>query len=141
MGEGREKFSRVDDKRNLPSWAKSASEAFKAAMDNDLHIPGAMAALFDMVHEGNKALDAGVGPVESSNVRDVLTDFDRVLGFLRKESQAAAKEVMKLVDEREKARKSGNWRQSDGIREKLIELGWEVRDTRGGPHVIRRREK
>jgi len=47
-------------------------------------------------------------------------------------------EVEILVQEREKARKQGQWGEADRIRTQLTRLGWEVRDTPSGPQLIHR---
>ncbi len=44
-------------------------------------------------------------------------------------------EVLALVEEREAARGERDWAASDGLRQRIAELGWEVRDTPGGPEL------
>jgi len=120
---------------SLPAWADKARDGFKAALDNDLGISEALAALFDMVHDGNKAMDAGQKDWNAAAVLDLLDEFDRVLGVLGKSGNEASEEVRQLAADREKARQSKNWAESDRIRRRLAELGWEVRDTPAGPKL------
>lgn len=47
-------------------------------------------------------------------------------------------EIELLVQERERARKQGQWGEADRIRAQLARFGWEVRDTPSGPQVIYR---
>ena len=47
------------------------------------------------------------------------------------------KEILKLVEEREKLRKKGNWGKADEIRKKIEERGWRVEDTESGPKIKR----
>lgn len=47
-------------------------------------------------------------------------------------------EIELLIQERERARKQGQWGEADRIRAQLTRLGWEVRDTPSGPQVIHR---
>ena len=47
-------------------------------------------------------------------------------------------DVAQLVNEREKARREKNWKRSDELREQIVALGWELRDTKDGPKVTRR---
>jgi cysteinyl-tRNA synthetase len=42
-----------------------------------------------------------------------------------------------LVSEREGARSAGDFATADGLRERLAELGWEVRDGPSGPELRR----
>lgn len=46
-------------------------------------------------------------------------------------------EVLALVEEREDARARRDWETADTLREGIAALGWEVRDTRGGPQVVK----
>jgi len=121
----------------LPGWAKSTRERFDAALDNDLNISEALAALFDMVHSGNKALDSGREMGGAVAVLDLLSDLDRVLGFPPTERGQVLPEIMALVEDRDAARKAKDWAQADVIRERLAQLGWEVGDTPEGAKVKR----
>ncbi|MDD5467730.1 MAG: hypothetical protein PHS96_07975 [Anaerolineales bacterium] len=47
-------------------------------------------------------------------------------------------EVMSLVVARSAARRQGAWGEADRLREQIEALGWEVRDTAGGPELVRR---
>lgn len=131
----------AERKEELPKWAKEARRGFKNALDDDLNMPEALGAMFEMTHAGNKSMDARELDSDSAAcVIDVLSDFDLVLGFLRKEDHEAGEEVMRLVEEREKARKARKWKESDMIRKRLAELGWEVRDMPEGPKLKKRSE-
>lgn len=58
----------------------------------------------------------------------------------RAEAEAAPEppaDVLDLVEEREAARARRDWATSDALRERIRELGWEVRDTRTGPELAR----
>jgi len=120
----------------LPEWAEKAKDGFKAALDNDLNMPEALAALFDMVHDGNRALDTGsVTAGQADAVVRLIGDFDRVLGFLAKSGGEVDEAVTILVEQRQAARKAKNWAESDRVRDELARLGWEVRDTPQGPKL------
>ena len=108
-------------------------EAFLEALADDFNTPRAMAALFELVAEGNRRPLAGArGTVEE------------MLGLLGLESVAAAEEAPadpeaeRLLAEREEARGARDFERADRIRDRLAELGWEVRDTAGGARLVRR---
>jgi hypothetical protein len=46
-------------------------------------------------------------------------------------------EVLSLLDERQAARARQDWSTSDELRERIVALGWEVRDTPSGPELVR----
>jgi cysteinyl-tRNA synthetase len=120
---------------NLPEWAQKAKDAFVAALENDLNVPEALAALFGLAHDGNKALASKSSAHEAGAVLGFLSDADRVLGLMDKGSDEADEAVKALAADRENARKAKNWAESDRIREKLAGLGWEIRDTPQGPKL------
>jgi len=124
----------TDDR--LPDWAAKAGEKFKSALENDVNMPEALAALFDMVHDGNRALDTGgMSAGQAGLVVRLIADFDRVLGFLAKAGGEVDEKVNKLAELRQAARKAKNWAESDRIRDELAGLGWEIRDTPQGPKL------
>jgi len=123
----------------LPAWAATAAAAFKAGLDDDLNIAESLAALFDMTHAGNRAMDSGeLSPGGAAAVVDLLTDFDRVLGVLAHVEEQAGEDVRALLDRRAAARAARDWAESDRIRDALAEQGWIVRDTPEGQKVVRK---
>jgi len=124
---------------DLPEWAKQGRDGFVAALDDDLNISGALGVLFDMVRDGNKALDGKVvGPKQAAAVLSLWNGFDTVLGFLQPVAAAVDPEIQSLVDERQAARKAKNWAESDRLRDLIAAKGWEVKDTAQGPKVRRK---
>ena len=119
-----------------PAWADEAIDRFTAAMDDDLNISGALGALFDMIHAGNKALDGGQADAAAAGgALATLRALDRVLGLLQEAGatvDAAARELAAL---RQKARESKNWPEADRLRKELLALGWMVKDTPQGPEL------
>jgi cysteinyl-tRNA synthetase len=123
------------EEAELPPWAVIARENFNRAMNTDLNVPEALGALFDMVHTGNRAMDADALEGDAGAVLELLADFDKVLGVLASESEEADAEVLSLVEARTAARQAKDWAESDRIRDELKARGWEVRDTPDGAKV------
>ena len=120
----------------LPEWAEQARLNFEAALDNDLNISEALAALFELIHSGNKAMDETNALPEAGAVLTLINKFDLVFGCLQGEEKANAdEEVLALAAERTEVRKAKNWARADEIRDRLTKLGWEVRDTPEGPKL------
>ncbi len=131
-----------DFRTSLPRWATVADVSFRQALDNDLNISESLAAVFDMIHEGNRMLDEQLKKGEDvalpcASVLALLKDFDRVLGYLEKAETQAGEEVLQLVRDREAARGAKNWAESDRIRDRLAALGWEIRDSKAGAKLVR----
>jgi cysteinyl-tRNA synthetase len=125
----------------VPTWASLAKDRFKMALDNDLSISDALSALYDLIRDGHKAMDQGeLTSVQASGILEILNDFDRVLGFINMQParpEEIPPELQELVKQREEARKSKDWEKADNIRRKLMEYGWEIRDTPEGPKLKR----
>jgi len=121
----------------LPAWAVEAGTAFDAAMDQDLNVPEALAAVFALVHGGNKALDRGERGF-GDKVLDLLADMDRVLGVLLQPAEALPEAVQAKLDARAAARAAKDWQASDRLRDDLAAMGWVVKDTPEGQKVGKR---
>lgn len=120
----------------LPAWAKDTRTKFAEAMDDDMNISGAMAAVFDTVHAGNKAMAAA--PLPANEARAVVSlwqELDAVLGLLIPREEQVSDEVNQLLEARTAARAEKDWAESDRIRDRLAELGWTVKDTPEGPKL------
>ncbi len=119
-----------------PDWAETARRRFDAALADDLNVAEALGALFDLVHAGNKGLDAGsVAKEQAAAVRNLMAAFDRVLGFLAKPQDAVPEAAVKLLEERQAARQAKNWAEADRVRNELTTLGWVIQDTPQGPKL------
>ncbi len=124
----------------LPPWAESARSKFQAALDDDLNVSEALAALFDLIRDGNKALnEKGMTAEAGRRVLDWMGDMDRVFGFLKAEETSADPEALRLMELRQQARKNKNWAEADRVRDELAARGWVIQDTPKGPVLIRKK--
>ena len=108
---------------------------FGEAMDDDLNISVALAALFDFVRDVNNLLDAGeVSKEEAKQITDLISAFDKVLGVIGKVKAETAlpKEAEELIRKRDEARKRKDWKAADAIRQQLKEMGILIEDTATG---------
>ena len=67
----------------------------------------------------------------------VLLKFDTVLGLdIGKEEKIdLPEEIKNIIEERKQARVNKDWNKSDGLRDKLISLGYTVKDIKDGMEV------
>ncbi len=118
---------------------------FVTAMDDDLSTPAAMAALHEVVREGNKLLPGGDSPALRGNLASVRGMLG-VLGLdpLSEPWRSAGGDdtalrhvvdtlVRSLVARREQARADKDWATADAARDQLREAGIDVEDTPAGP--------
>jgi len=110
---------------------------FCDAMDDDLRVGDALAALFDFVREVNNLIDKNMlSKEEADEVYELTLGFDNVLGVvgdIRKERKLP-KEAEELIRKREEARKTKDWKTADQIRAQLKAMGIAIEDTDQGLH-------
>jgi cysteinyl-tRNA synthetase len=109
---------------------------FRAAMDDDLDTPKAVALLFAQVKLANAALDNGqdAGPVIRA-VREITA----ALGLpLRTDTRVLSDDVAELVRQRDAARADKDFAAADRIRETLTKMGYVVEDGAAGTQVRRK---
>jgi cysteinyl-tRNA synthetase len=123
----------------LPDWAEMARKKFDAGLADDLNIAESLGALFDMVHAGNCAMNAGTVTAEQAGaVLKLIEGFDKVLGCLAKPQEDVPAAALNLLEQRQQARQSKNWAEADRVRNELTALGWVIQDTPQGPKLKRK---
>ena len=106
-------------------------QGFIQAMDDDLNISAAMAALFGSVKKINiltrgKKIDAE----GASKVLDVFRSIDTVLELLEFDDDVENPTIQKLIKARDQARSEQNWELADRIRNQLRASGIIVQDDK-----------
>jgi cysteinyl-tRNA synthetase len=113
--------------------AVRAAREFEEYMDDDLDMPRAMAAIHDLVRETNRAMEGVEASAKNlEEIHDLLMRLDEVLGFLRHERERLTGEDARLLEERELARKRGDYATADDIRSQLLRRGVILEDTPQG---------
>jgi cysteinyl-tRNA synthetase len=121
------------DDSGLSAVLDGARSAFEAAMDDDLNISAALGALFELVRELNRRIDArSLSTDDAGRAVAWLRDVDRVLGVLPAEADELPADLRKLLDDRVAARAARDWAASDRLRDELAARGIAVEDTRDG---------
>jgi cysteinyl-tRNA synthetase len=107
-------------------------QRFMEAMDDDFNTAQAIAALFDLAREVNRAAEEG-HPIKEA--QETFTELAEVLGLTlgeRKELPADAEPFIELlISIRSELRAQKQWALADSIRASLRELGISLEDT---PH-------
>ncbi|EMQ97165.1 cysteine--tRNA ligase [Paeniglutamicibacter gangotriensis] len=117
------------------------TEAFASAMNDDLNVPMALAALHETVRRGNTALAAGDMEAADQALQQVMAmtytlglDDTIEAGGAADAAQSAALDVLvaaQLAD-RAAARSAKDWARSDAIRDTLAAAGILVEDSADG---------
>ncbi|MCQ2367564.1 MAG: cysteine--tRNA ligase [Kiritimatiellae bacterium] len=139
LDDARKSLARIDacvekaTEGTVPEWANKHLEDFTNAVNDDLNIPSAFAALFSLVRDAN-----GKG---AEGTLSVFKRMDEVLGLIffenEKKEESIPEEIAALLEERKVARAAKNWAESDRIRDLLKEKGYAVKDSKEGQSVTR----
>ena len=106
----------------MAAQVETARQGFVDAMDDDLNTPQALAVLFDLAKEINRARDDGRGALAAQGLLLELAD---VLGLrLEQPEQAieAAPFIDLMIQIRSELRAAKQWALADRIRDGLAEL-------------------
>jgi cysteinyl-tRNA synthetase len=112
---------------------------FEEALDDDLNISGALGFLFETIRETNRTMDRN--EMKPASAHESLAWWKRINTVLQIESETELDppaQVLHLAKEREAARREMDWKRSDELRDQILELGWEPRDTKDGQKLARR---
>jgi cysteinyl-tRNA synthetase len=121
------------DALDLEEVLAGARARFEAALDDDLNVSAALAALFDLVRELNRRIaDRSLSTPDAARALGTLRELDRVLGILPDEADDLPAGAAELLAARDAARANRDWASSDRLRVELAALGVAVEDTRDG---------
>lgn len=113
---------------------EKAQKDFADGLSDDLNISVALRALFDLIREGNTLIaKERIYSQDAEKLRKFIRTLDTILAVLPEEKdELLPADIMKRVEEREKARKEKNYELADRIRNELLEQGIVLEDTKKG---------
>ncbi len=121
------------DDPTMTTLLDGARTAFGDALDDDLNISEGLAAVFDLVRELNRRVEARtMSSADARAAAATLRDLDMVLGVLPDPADDLDPATAAMLEARAAARAARDWAGSDRLRDELLELGIAVEDTRDG---------
>jgi cysteinyl-tRNA synthetase len=117
--------------------ACALEEHFRQAMDDDLNTAEAIGAIFEYIRDINLAFERGG---DGRSAQAALAALDRVLDVLGlvPEDETIPAEVIELAKLRQEARTARNFKEADTLRDRILALGYEIKDTPEGPKINKR---
>ncbi len=105
---------------------------FKDKISDDINLPQALAVFHGVMKSD----------LEPGSKLATIYEFDRVLGLdleniMEKDEIIFPQNIQDLLDQRENARESKDWKQSDVLRDEILTLGYSVSDLGGKQNVER----
>ena len=104
---------------------------FTQAMDHDLNVSAALAALFSNVRRINALIQEG--GIDADDAVRIIAGFravDRVLGVFDFSAPALPDKAAALIAARQEARAARDWARADQLREELLALGVTPQDAK-----------
>lgn len=119
---------------------EKAHAQFDEALSSDLHIAGALAAIFDLVRDLNSAMDHHTLSVkQAQRAIEFFKDTNQVLAvFDFTHDVAVPKEIQEALQQRQEARKAKDWARADAMRQQIEAQGFHIEDGPHGPFVKRK---
>lgn len=161
----RSKSKKKQNTKIVRELISKTKRSFNEVMNDDFNTPEAVASIFNLVKRGNFLIDRNeISAMGANEILKLLKSFDRILEigltrshfvitypariirshiyrsatagrFIATTDRTEFKKVLKLKEEREKARKRKDWQKADEIRKKIKDLGYWLDDTKEGTKI------
>lgn len=132
----RESAPQTSLKEKEEEWLKEAralTAKYEAAMEDDFNTADAVSAVFELVKLGNSTADETSTAPYITCLLETMEKLCRVLGIeTEKKAEVLDEDVEALIAARGQARKEKNFALADEIRQKLLDMGIILEDTREG---------
>jgi cysteinyl-tRNA synthetase len=132
---------RLDSDESLIDKIQSMYEKFIASLADDFNTPQALAVLSDFIKEMNTYLQPKRKKWNLNTLKSIfgfLNQVNQILGVIPlQEMEEEDREVLKLIQNREIARKNRDFSQADLLRDTILKSGYTIEDTPLGPRYYR----
>lgn len=116
------------------SLADKTLKRFRAGLNEDLNISLALSSFFEMIKKANILLSKKrIGSKDREALLSSVERIDSVLGILDTgKTKLLSEEILKMIEERQKARREKNFRTADRLRDELCKKGILLEDMKDG---------
>jgi cysteinyl-tRNA synthetase len=122
--------------REIQHWQGEGGDharRFKEALDDDLNTAAALAAVSDLITWSRSSQRPHVPNLQAFSII-----LEHTFGCFEREGLAIPSDVQALIDQREMARKQGDFTRSDALRREVRERGFVLEDTPKGTKITAR---
>ncbi len=122
-----------EEEKELQNEAQALAAKYEAAMDDDFNTADAVSTVFELVKLGNSTANMESSREYLFYLKNTIESFCQILGIVTKrKTEVLAEEVEAMIAARQQARKEKNFALADEIRQKLLDMGIILEDTREG---------
>ena len=126
--------AKIDENNNNDNNYKIYLENFEKDLADDMNISGAISRLFQLIKDVNKL--SSISRKNYDDICMILENMDKIFGFVlvdnKKDMEISEKEILKLIEERNIARKNRNFERADEIRDYLLSKKIVIKDGKNG---------
>ncbi len=112
---------------NIKNLVEEKLSAFENALLDDLNTPLAFSILFEFMNEVNKFEKFSKDDID--RIINFLEKIDKILDLLKKDI-FIPNEVLELAKKRSRERENKNFKEADNLREEILKLGYEIKDSK-----------
>ena len=114
------------------------ADDFNDALQDDLDTPKALAVFFNWIRLTNQKIDKKIFTKQEAEAGNRFIEYFNSIFAILDNKNELPDEVKLLVNSRENHRKNKEWQKSDLIRDKLLSMGWKLKDTPNGPKITKK---
>jgi cysteinyl-tRNA synthetase len=131
------------ERQSVNEIVKDMKTSFIKGLSDDLNISVSLTAVFDAIKKGHVLLAEGnIHSNDALNMVSAFRSVDEVLGILSdKHDEDLPSDIAQKIEERNNARIDKNFVRADEIRQKLLEEGILLEDTKDGTRWKRIKRK
>ncbi|WDV48270.1 cysteine--tRNA ligase [Clostridiaceae bacterium M8S5] len=122
----------LDEESRVKEDINNFKQKFINSMDDDLNTADAISVLFEIIRYTNTNLSAKSSKEIVKVSYDVLMELAGILGLLYRKDEILEDEILKLIEDRNEARRNKDYGLADKIRDELKERGITLKDTPEG---------
>ncbi|RDY20818.1 cysteine--tRNA ligase [Criibacterium bergeronii] len=115
-------------------------DSFIEKMSDDLNSADAIAVIFDLVKFANSNINENSSKAFAQQILDLLNELTGVLNIANLDTQNSdidEEKIFSLIEERANAKKAKDFARADQIRDELLDMGIQIKDTRTGTQWLR----
>ncbi len=125
-----------DTSVDVSAAVSKVKSGFIAAMEDDLNTADAIGVVYEFIREVNTLFAEGGDKKSAGEALCVLDELLEVLGLSgHGEQEDIPGEVLRLSSQRTQARAKKDWKSADEMRDKIAQMGYEVKDTPDGVKI------